>query len=170
MNKDAALELVFGPLDPAAEFRYFVEVDGLSLATFIEASGFTAERDVLQVREGGVNDYVHKLPGRVTYSELILRRGISFSTQLWEWFEEGIFDGKVKRRDLTVIQYSSYFNLPARWYDFTNAFPSKWEGPPLRTDSSQLAIESLTLTFDYLVVRDWSSIDFAATLSKLIPV
>lgn len=170
MNKDSALELVFGPLDPAAEFRYVVEVDGLSLATFVEASGFTVEREVMPVREGGVNNYVHKLPGRVTYSELTLRRGISFSTQLWAWFEEGIYDGKVKRRDLTVIQYSSYFNLPARWYDFTNAFPSKWEGPALRSDSSQLAIESLTLTFDTLVVRDWSSIDFAAAMSQLIPL
>ncbi len=170
MNHDAALELAFGPLDPAAEFRYVVEVDGLTLATFVEASGFSAQRDVLEVREGGVNNYVHKLPGRISYSELTLRRGISFTTQLWEWFAEGMYDGMVTRRNLTVIQYSSYFNLPARWYDISNAFPVRWEGPALRADSSQLAVESLSLTFETLVVRDWSSIDFAAALAKVVPV
>jgi phage tail-like protein len=164
---DKVVEAVFGPLDPAAEFRYYVEVDGLTEGSFIECSGMRMQREVLEVREGGVNNYTHKLPGRTTYGAITLRRGIMFSTKLWQWYEDGLSDCKVKRRDLTITQYSSYFNLPARWYNVKNAFPESWEVSALRTDSSQYAVESLTLTFETLEVEEWSMLDFA---SKFVPI
>jgi phage tail-like protein len=152
---DSIVEATFGPLDPSAEFRYYVEVDGLVEGSFIECSGMAMKRDVLEVREGGVNSYTHKLPGRTTYGTITLRKGIMFSTGLWEWYAEGLSDCKVRRRNITITQVSSYFNLPARWYTITNAFPESWEVSSLRSDSSQYAVESLTLTFETLKVEKW---------------
>jgi phage tail-like protein len=159
---DSIVEAVFGPLDPAAEFRFYVEVDGLVEGSFIECSGMTMKREVLEVKEGGVNHYVHKLPGRTTYGNITLSKGIMFSTKLWEWYEEGIRDCDVDHKDITIIQYSSYFNLPARWYNVKRAFPESWSVSGLKTDSTQYTVESLVLTFDTLEVEDWSIIDFAS--------
>lgn len=159
---DKIVEAVFGPLDPAPEFKYYVEIDGLVESAFIECSGISAEREVLRVKEGGVNDYEHKLAGRITYGDITLRKGIMFSDKLWAWFEEGLTDAKVERKDITITQYSSYFSLPARWYNVKKAFPIKWDVSSMRADSSQYAVESLTLTFDTIEVEKWSAIDFAA--------
>jgi phage tail-like protein len=162
VSLDKIVEAVFGPLDPAPEYKYFVEVDGLYESAFIECSGIKATRDVLEVKEGGVNSYTHKLPGRTSFGNITLRKGIMFSTKLWEWYIEGLSDAKVTRRDITVVQYSSYFNMPARWYNIKNAFPVEWDVSSMRSDSSTFAVESLTLAFETLEAEKWSIIDFAA--------
>ncbi len=159
---DKIVEAVFGPLDPAPEYKYFVEIDGIVESAFIECSGISAKRDVVEVREGGVNDFVHKLAGRISYGDITLRKGIMFSTKMWEWFEEGLTNGQVDRRNITITQYSSYFNMPARWYNIKRAFPVAWDVSALRSDSSQFAVESLTITFETIEVEKWSAIDFAA--------
>jgi phage tail-like protein len=164
-NINKVLETIFGPLDPAAEFRFYLEVDGLVEGAFAECSGMKAEREILTVKEGGVNHYAHKLPGRTTYGDITLRKGIMFAIELWDWFEEGIKDGDVDHRDMTIIHYSSYFNIPARWYHVKKAYPVSWEAASLRTDSSQLAMESVTLTFQTLEVEDWGLLDLAAKLA-----
>jgi phage tail-like protein len=163
-NINTVLETIFGPLDPAAEFRFYVEIDGLVEGAFAECSGLKAEREIITYKEGGVNHYAHKLAGRTTYGDITLRKGVMFTIELWDWFEDGIKNGKVKKRDLTIIQYSSYFNIPARWYHVEDAFPVSWEGSSLRTDSNQLAMESLTLTFKKLEPEDWDLIGLAAKL------
>jgi len=159
------IETLFGPLDPAAEFRFYVEVDGLLEGAFIECSGMKAEREMIKVNEGGVNSYAHHLPGRVTYSDITLRKGVMFSTALWDWFLYGAQKGYGLKRAITIIQYSSYFNIPARWYNIKRAVPTAWEGPNLRTDSNQLAVESITLAFETLEVKDWDLISLAAKLA-----
>lgn len=164
---DKIVEAIFGPLDPAPEFRYYVEIDGLVEGSFIECSGLRMQREVLEVREGGVNDYTHKLPGRTTYGQLTLSKGIMFSTKIWQWYEEGMKDGLVKKRPITITQFSSYFNLPARWYHIEDAFPESWSVSSLRTDSSTYAVETLVLTFKTLKVEKWSMMDFA---SKFVPI
>jgi phage tail-like protein len=165
-NINAVLEAYFGPLDPAPEFRYWVEIDGLLEGTFTECSGFKADREIIPFKEGGVNDYVHKLPGRTSFSDITLRKGVMFSIELWKWFEEGMVTGKIKKRNITIIHHSSYFNIPARWYHIKGAYPAAWEGPNLRSDSSQLAVEALTLTFESLKPEEW---DLAGLTAKLIP-
>ena len=162
MSLNKVIETVFGPLDPAPEYKFYVEIDGLVEGSFAECSGFRAEREILSYKEGGVNSYVHKLPGRVSYGDITLRKGVMFSIEFWEWFETGMADGAIKSRDMTIIQYSSYFNLPARWYNIIKAYPVSWEASSLRADSNQVAMESLTLTFETIEVKDWSLIDFAA--------
>jgi phage tail-like protein len=164
-NINKVLETIFGPLDPAPEFRFYLEIDGLVEGAFAECSGMKAEREIITVKEGGLNHYVHKLPGRTTYGEITLRKGVMFSIELWDWFEDGIKDGKVKKRDFTIIQYSSYFNIPSRWYHVEDAYPVSWEASNLRTDSNQLAMESLTLTFETLEPEDWDLFGLMAKLA-----
>lgn len=48
--------------DPYLNFRFLVEIHGLIVGGFSEVSGLQSETDIEEIREGGVNDYVHKLP------------------------------------------------------------------------------------------------------------
>ena len=44
------------------------------------------EREILEYTEAGNNDFVHKLPGRVKYPHLVLKRGITDQGELMKWF------------------------------------------------------------------------------------
>jgi phage tail-like protein len=52
-------------LDPYLNFRFLVEIQGLIVAGFSEVNGLQAEIETFEYREGGLNDYAHRLPGPV---------------------------------------------------------------------------------------------------------
>jgi phage tail-like protein len=137
---------------PAYKFHVAVEVDGILEAFFTECSGLTMQREVTTYKEGGVNDYVHHLPGRVTYTNVVLKRGITASSVLWDWFQQGLYDGKVKRINVSILMFDRSGEVLKRW-ELENAYPVKWTGPEFKSDSNQAAIESLELTFDRLLVQ-----------------
>jgi phage tail-like protein len=58
--------------NPYLTFKFQVEIHGLIVGGFSEISGLQAEVDVETIEEGGVNDYVHKLPKKTKYPNLIL--------------------------------------------------------------------------------------------------
>lgn len=124
-------------------YRFFVEIQGLTEAVFDECTGLQAEIDVMTVQEGGRNDYVHQLPGRMKeFPRLVLRRGIAGST-LWDWFS-GVVAGKIERKSITITLNGYHGMTPIRW-DVTGALPVKWSGPDLNAASSEVAFESIEL-------------------------
>jgi phage tail-like protein len=48
--------------DPYLSFRFLVEIQGLIVGRFSEVFGLQAETEIESITEGGVNDYVPKLP------------------------------------------------------------------------------------------------------------
>ena len=90
--------------DPAPAYLFYVELAGIIVGAFSECSGLSVKRDVETVKEGGVNDYVHKLPGRMTYSNITLKRGLTISRQLWSWMKHGQYGTKVRRINFSIIQ------------------------------------------------------------------
>jgi phage tail-like protein len=133
--------------DPVPLFKFWVEMENIVVAEFKECSGLSIEREVEQRKEGGVNDYVHLLPGRLKYTNITLKHGIAdpdTSTTLWKWFQEGMYDGKVKRVNLSILLRNVEGEVVQRW-SVTNAYPVKWQGPQFNTESSQVAIETLEL-------------------------
>jgi phage tail-like protein len=114
----------------------------------------TAEREVYTHQEGGANDYEHKLPGRVKYTNVTLKRGIA-DDSLWKWFTTGLYDAKVKRRDISIILYNADRTKAKRW-NLIEAFPTKWSGPDFNTDGAQVAVETLELTHHGMEVTNWA--------------
>src|SRR5882762_6761436 len=55
-------------------------------AAFQEVSGIDPKVDIEEVTEGGVNSYVHQLPGVTKHSNLVLKRGYVVQTSsLAQW-------------------------------------------------------------------------------------
>lgn len=129
-------------LDKLGENHFILEVPGLTIGAFSELSGLTVERDILEYTEGGLNDFVHKLPGRLKYPNLVLKRGITDQEALQQWF----FDSQAKAqvKDVT-IKLVDTTGEPKRVWAFSQAFPVKWTGPKLSAGSDSAATEELEL-------------------------
>lgn len=129
--------------DPFHAFNFFVEVEGLLVASFTECSGLQVETEVQEYAEGGLNDYTHHFRGRTKYPPLILKKGLTLNNQLWRW-HQGVIEGKVERKNGTIYLLDTT-HVPVIWWNFKKAFPAKWTGPELRANSSDVAIESVEL-------------------------
>ena len=63
--------------EPALGLRFTVVIDGHgTLGNWTKCEGLTVEYDVHEYAEGGLNGYVHRLPGRAKYQNIKLTRPI----------------------------------------------------------------------------------------------
>jgi phage tail-like protein len=129
------------PTHPAA-WRFLIEVDGIPYGEFTECTGLEATRETVPVNEGG-NLTPYLLPGRVTESDIVLKRGM-ISTALWNWLHDGSQSGLANHRSLKIHLIGTDGNPFISW-DISSLYPKKWTGPSLSADSSTLALESLEL-------------------------
>jgi phage tail-like protein len=129
---------------PASIYKFWIEIESIVVAEFKECSGLRVERDVKKVEEGGVNDRVHVLPGRSKHSDITLKYGVIQSTDLWDWYQAGLYDGKVERVNFSILLRNVEGDVLRRW-NVIEGFPIKWEGPQLNTETNQVAIETLVI-------------------------
>jgi len=133
-------------INPYMGYRFLVEFEGVTIGGFSEVSGIQAETKVASVKEGGVNDHLHKIPEGTEYQNLTLKRGITDSRLLWLWYRDVVL-GKVVRRNIFVVLLDAAGNERWRWL-FANAYPVKWVGPDLKADSTTVGIESVEIAHD----------------------
>lgn len=129
--------------DVYLSFNFHVELDHSIVGGFSEVSGLQIEVETEDYREGGENDYVHKLPKGAKYNNIVLKRGMTDSDVLWEWHQE-VVNGKIKRKNCSVVLLDFEGNEIWRW-TFAEAYPVKWTGPDFKSDSNTVAIEALEL-------------------------
>jgi phage tail-like protein len=133
--------------DPVAELRFKVDLPGLTIGRFRECSGIEVEVETLDYMEGGSNDFVHKLPTRVKYPNVVLKRGITHEEALAKWFFDSRFTPQ--RKDMTITLLGPGTKEVRSW-TFMNAYPVKWTGPNLNAASTQIAVESLEVVHNGL--------------------
>ncbi|MCC4769569.1 phage tail protein [Methanosarcina sp. DH2] len=132
-----------GKSDPFMSYRFRVEIGGIIVAQMSEVTGIQAQTDTETYEEGGVNNFVHILPKRTKFSNLVLKRGITDLDQLWQWHQD-VVNGRFERRDGSIILMDSEGNDRWRW-EFSGAYPVRWTGPDLKADSSTIAFETIEL-------------------------
>jgi phage tail-like protein len=144
------------PLVLSPSYKFYVKVGNLQVAMFTECSGLGAKRAFEPVKEGGINDHVHILPGTIEHSNITLKRGLSISTALWDWFQAGQFDFAVSRQDVTIYQYSPETDTGTeqatafKTWSLSKAFPVSWKLGEMNSSSSGLVIETLEIAHDGL--------------------
>lgn len=129
--------------DPVPSFSFAIKIQDAILGWFTECSSLTMEREVVTQPEGGVNDYEHQLPGPVKYSNITLKHGLA-DNALWNWFQAGLYDGKVERRNVSIILYHPDRSEARRW-EMTNVYPVRWEGSDFKSDSDEISVETIEL-------------------------
>lgn len=127
--------------------KFWVEIQGITTAYFTECSGLNAETEVLEYAEGGVNDYVIKLPGRTKFSNVTLKRGWVETDELWEWYLQ-VIQGQLETKSVSILLYENKGESQAtpkgRW-ELDQAFPVKWQGPAFNATGNAIAVETLEL-------------------------
>jgi phage tail-like protein len=127
---------------PLRELAFNVLRNGEMLGKFAECSGLAAEYEVTDYNEGGNNDYVHRLRGRVRYPNVTLKRGVTTEDALLKWFYEVKASAE---RPPVIIQLTDMVGAPLREFSLTSAMPIRWTGPSIAASSTNPATESLEI-------------------------
>ena len=92
----------YARVDPYLGFNFVVEIKGIQVAGFSEVSGLQVEIEVQDYREGGLNTYIHRLPGPARYpNNLVLKRGLA-NDLLWLWHQD-VVNGLIERKNGSII-------------------------------------------------------------------
>jgi len=127
-------------------------VSNYVVAGFSECTGLEASMEILDYREGGQNGYVHKFATRATYSNITLKHGVIYQyDDLWTWYYAWV-QGAGTRKD-GLISLEDEGRNPLKVWKFQRAIPMKWVGPSLNASQSNVAIESLELAHEGLVME-----------------
>jgi len=130
--------------DPAPVYKFWVELGDTIVAEFKECGGLSIDRKIETYREGGVNHFVHKLPGHIEYANISLKYGILADRKLWDWFQKGLYDASVERTNFSILLRDVTGEVVRTW-SVVDAYPVKWQGPQLSSDGNQIAIETLEI-------------------------
>jgi phage tail-like protein len=135
-------------VDPLRNFRFLISIENITIAGFSEASGLEQSIETEDYKEGG-NGFIHKLPIGIKYSNLILKRGLSDTQELWQWYQQIITAIQYKK---PLMQHKKNINLlildidgkKTEWlFKFSKAYPIKWTGASFDAKGNGIAIETL---------------------------
>jgi phage tail-like protein len=117
-------------------------VPGLDIGTFKVCHGLSMEFEVFEWAEGGNNEFIHHLPGRLRYPYLRLEAGLTQDDAVQKWF--WATREKADLREITV-QLMSQDGSKTRSWTFADAFPIKWTGPTIAAASAAMSEEVLEI-------------------------
>ena len=136
--------------DPLVSAWFGVEFQGQVVGAFRECTGLGSENEVVEYKASGPKgeQVVKKVPGRLKWNNITLKRGITDDMGLWKW-RELVEQGKMDdaRKNGTVTMFNQKGDAVAKW-DFTNAWPSKLTGPSANAANNEAAIEELEITHE----------------------
>lgn len=121
-------------------------ISDVLLGGFSECSGLEMSMKVEDYNEGGNNATVLKFPGRMSWGNLTLKKGVGSSSALWDW-GYGFVVGKGKRRDGLVVLLNE-LHVPNNIWFFRRGLPLKYSGPSLNATQSSVAIESIEIAHE----------------------
>jgi phage tail-like protein len=123
---------------------FALEVAGVEVGHFLECSGLKSNTVPFEIEEGGLNQYVHKLPGQSKWDNITLKYGVTGDTTLLSWRDEVLQDAFGARRSGAIVVKNLRGDVVRR-YSFKNAWPVSWTGPSFNASGKEIAIETLEI-------------------------
>jgi phage tail-like protein len=134
-------------VDPYRAFTFNLLIQNVSAGHFTEVTGLGVRIEQIAYREAGLNSTVRAVPGRVSYSPVTLRYGLTSSRDLWDWLMEAV-EGRVRRTQVSIAMLDPTGSQEVMRWNLANAWPKEWLGSPLVTVQNELAIETMTLAHE----------------------
>jgi phage tail-like protein len=141
--------------DAIAASLFEVQVNGVAIAQFKEASGLGIEISVIEHQEnkaGGV-PVLKKLPSSQKFNDVTLKRGMTKDAGWWEWMDQ-VQKGDIKnaRREASILLLD-YLHQPVLTFDLVFCWPSKITVGALQAGATEVAIEEVTIVHEGLTVK-----------------
>ena len=135
--------------DPLINFNFGLECEGRMAGYFTSVSGIGSESEVVEhkvVDEKG-NEITRKIPGRLLWLDITLKRGITSNLEIWQW-RQLVNDGNINeaRKNCSIMALDQEGQAIARW-NIINAWPMRVSGP-VANSSSEIMVEELVLVHE----------------------
>lgn len=120
------------------------------MGVFSECSGISGEVKVEQYEQGGETATTRKLPGRASFGNVTLKRGVTQDKQVLKWFLD-VARGEVKRDEVTIIAFDREAQPVQRW-TLHRAFPVKYSAPSMQASGNQVDVESVEFAHEGVIM------------------
>lgn len=152
---------------PLTKMNFLVTVDGVDgTAAFSEVSGVEATVDVIEFRQGNSGSLAPvKIPGLVKHGNVTLKFGYTSNSAFKTWIRECVSEtrGEMPRSQVSIEMIDINGGAPQGVIDtpntagskvwlLTNAWVTKYTAPDLNASTSEVAIESVELAYEELVI------------------
>ena len=138
---------------PLPVFHFRVEWGGTNIG-FSEVSGLNVETQIIEYRDGSMPDYsTIKMPGMQKYGNITLKRGVTKGdNEFFNWWNTHQLN-TIERRDVTISLLNENHEPVVVW-KIKNAWPSKVQSTDLKSDDNGVAIETIELAHEGLVMQN----------------
>jgi phage tail-like protein len=140
----------------ALNFSIEINVPGVSptvcTAAFAECDGLEMTMDVKTIKEGGNNATQVRAAGLLGYGTLTLKRGMTSSFDLWDWFSAVTRDPTLRGTGEVVVFAHDGQTERVRFV-LTRLLPLKLKAPPLNAKDGIVAIEEFQVAYETLSLK-----------------
>lgn len=141
---------IVGAWESPLASAFVVVVDGQTIGEFTEVEGLQIEIELEEIEEGGVNGFVHKVPGRMKWPNIVLKRGVTSSDALLAWMNKSTAEGMAANSDSLErstmgITLRNAAGAALREWQVEGAFPIKWSGPTFAAANDEPLTEELEI-------------------------
>lgn len=144
---------------PFTAFNFSVEIrvpgipGEICRAAFQDCDGLEMTMEAKTIREGGNNAQQIRLVGPVSYGQLSLKRGMSATFDLWQWFGLALTPGKERVRGDAIVTMLAPDGVTTRaTFHLTRCLPVKLKAPALSGKDGTIAIEEMQIAYEHLSV------------------
>jgi phage tail-like protein len=149
---------------PFTGFNFAVEINvpgignKLYNAAFSDCDGLDMTLDVKTIREGGNNTQQIRLIGAVNYGTVTLKRGMTDSFDLWDWFDAQQH-GTAKqlrtdfRGDAEIVIMSADQQTERVRFVLKKCLVAKLKAPTLNAKDGVIAIEEMQLVYESMTLK-----------------
>ena len=142
------MSLLMGPpSDAAIAHNFQVILGGDIIGDFYGVDGLGKSIGAMPYKELG-RLVPMQLIDHGSYSNVILKWGRMDRNLLWRWMQEVEFGGQF-RKDLVIMQLTRS-KFPTRTFVVAGAFPVRWSGGTMDSNSTTIAVEEIELAYHAL--------------------
>ncbi|MDX2304725.1 MAG: phage tail protein [Microscillaceae bacterium] len=137
---------------PPVGFYFKVVFSGLSDREyhFQEVSGLQMEVEMEEVPEAG-NLYPVKMPNKIKYNNLVLKRGMLKDSVLIKWVKDTMDNyftlNPFLKRDIDIHLLNESGTALVSW-QVSNAMPVKWQLSDFKSMDNSIVVETLEFVFE----------------------
>lgn len=133
--------------DPLRKFRYRLEIDSIEQAGFSEVTVGDSSTDPIEYREGDEPTTARKLNGLNKYGNIVLKWGITESTELADWHQLVVDDATPldDARRAVVIRVQNEAGEEKAAFEVVKAWPCKYDPSDMNATGNEVAIDTLEL-------------------------
>lgn len=139
---------------PLPKFNFEVDLgNGLNSLIFQEVTGLQTETQVMEYRKSNSPLFkAEEMPALVKVGNVTLKKGIfPDDDNLWNWFN-AIKMNTAQRSTMLIKLLDENGNAAMQW-QLNNAFPTKLTGTDLKSEGNEVAVESVEIAFETMVIN-----------------